>query len=234
MTRLRTVIDGAGTSVVGNMLSRCIKVHCLKRGTRMIVKVELTGTSPLLLHNNQTADPLNDFAREIKAITSKRKKTDADHLEIRRLEFKAGLYMDEYGPIIPNQNIRKMLIEGARKDKNGKQFESGVFVLGHAKIEYDGPRDAEDMWKAGFGWSTLAGNQRSTIVRTRPRFDVWSATFNVELDEALVSLDLFELALSRAERSVGIGDGRSIGFGRFMAASAVIDPVAVLGSAGQG
>ena len=152
---------------------------------------------------------------EIKKLTGKRKKTEADHIEIRRLEFLAGLYMDEYGPIVPTRCVRAMLIHGARKDKNGKQFESGLFIETSPSVEYDGPRSAQEMWEGGFAWSTPCGNQRSTIIRTRPRFEEWSITFVAELDTELVSLADYQLALARAERSVGLLDGRTIGFGRF-------------------
>lgn len=181
-----------------------------------VFRISLKGRSPLVLHNNQCVDPLHPLTKEIKSITGKRKKVDADHLELRRLEFIAGLYINQdLGPYIPNQNLRKMLIEGARKSKNGKQFESGIFVFDHAKIEYDGPRDVEGMLADGrFSWTTPAGNQSSTIMRTRPRFDKWSCEFSVETDESLVHKEMIEDALVHASR-IGVCDARSIGYGRF-------------------
>lgn len=50
----------------------------------------LTGVAPLLQHNGQTTDPLNPFSRAMSEISSKRKKTEADHRERDRLEFLAG------------------------------------------------------------------------------------------------------------------------------------------------
>ena len=44
----------------------------------MKIIIELTGTSPLLMHNPRMVDPEFELNREIKAITSKRKKTDED------------------------------------------------------------------------------------------------------------------------------------------------------------
>lgn len=181
----------------------------------VIMKVKLIGTSPLILHNNQTADPLNDFAKKIGKLTKKQKKTEADHLEIRRLEFLAGLYLGPNGPIVPTKCIRATLINGARKDKNGKNFESGLFVLGDADILYEGPRDPKGLYESGFAWSTPCGNQRSTIIRTRPRFDKWELLFECDLDPELIDVDMFSKALQRAEKAVGLCDGRSIGMGRF-------------------
>ena len=54
------------------------------------VKYHLEGASPLLMHNGALADPLNFWAKKMKEITAKQKKTDADHEEIGRLEWRAG------------------------------------------------------------------------------------------------------------------------------------------------
>ena len=44
----------------------------------MDIKLELTGTTPLLMHNISLADPDNPFVKEIQTYTSKRKKTEDD------------------------------------------------------------------------------------------------------------------------------------------------------------
>ena len=170
-------------------------------------------------YNNQCVDPRNQFKKKIAAITGRKgKKTESDLEELERLEFLSGLYMhDQHGPIVPVANIRRMLIDGARKDKNGKEFESGVFVVEDAPIQYDGPRDAEEMWKERerFAWSTVVKNQRASILRTRPRFKTWAVEFQVDIEDSIVSLDMLNTALMRAAVMCGIGDGRSIGCGRF-------------------
>ena len=185
-----------------------------------VYKIRLVGRTDLVLHNNQCVDPLNPLKKQISAITGKKKKTDSDHLQLRKLEFIAGLYFsDQLGPFIPAQNLRKMLIEAARKDKNGKQFESGIFVEGHAPIQYEGPRSIEKMIEMGeeYMWTTPAGNQSSTIMRTRPRFKKWTVDFEVLAEPSLVQKDMLLNALRHAEISVGICDARSIGCGRFSA-----------------
>jgi len=183
------------------------------------VTVRLTGRTPLVLHNNQCVDPRNHYKKKIAAITGKKaKKTESDLEELERLEFLSGLYMhDQYGPVIPAANIRRMLIDGARKDKNGKEFESGMFISEDVPIQYEGPRDAEGMWndRERFAWSTVVKNQRSSILRTRPRFKSWSLEFQVDIEDSIVSLDMLNTALTRAAVMCGIGDGRSIGCGRF-------------------
>jgi len=84
----------------------------------MKVRLTLTGTAPMLMHNIQLADPLNAIARAMKEISSKRKKTDEDQLRMAELEFKGGLYItDQLGPYVPGVNVEKCL--GATRSHRG-------------------------------------------------------------------------------------------------------------------
>lgn len=79
------------------------------------LKFRCVGFAPLLMHNGAMANPLNPRVKEMKAITSLRKKTDENHLELQRLEFAASLYLDAKGRvIIPSSNIEGTLVEGAK------------------------------------------------------------------------------------------------------------------------
>ena len=80
----------------------------------------VVGVAPLLMHNGQTADPLNKFAKAMKEIAGKRKKTEADLVELARIEYLAGLYMGPNGPVIPSVMLEAAITEGAKKAKNGK------------------------------------------------------------------------------------------------------------------
>ena len=53
----------------------------------------IIGASPLLHHNGQLADPLNPHAKAMARVSSKRKKTEADHAELSDLEFMGSLYL---------------------------------------------------------------------------------------------------------------------------------------------
>jgi len=57
-------------------------------------EVELSGDS-LIMHNGQTADPLNPFSKAMKEISSKRKKTDTDYEAMANIEYRAGLYLNK-------------------------------------------------------------------------------------------------------------------------------------------
>ena len=68
------------------------------------VNVRLEGHQPLIIHNSQLANPLNKWSKLMKDVTSKRKKTDADLLELQRLEFMGGMYFDDLvGVYVPGQ-----------------------------------------------------------------------------------------------------------------------------------
>src|SRR3954467_2600395 len=86
-----------------------------------------SGGSPLVCHNERLADPLDDIVRTISTFTAKRKKTEADHMEIARLEFLGGLYTNGNGPCLPAWNILRCLQDGARRHKRGLDVPRGIY-----------------------------------------------------------------------------------------------------------
>src|SRR5271165_5862329 len=153
-----------------------------------ICKVKIEGTRPLLMHNGRLSDPLDEATRKLSAAAKKKQKSMDEQVEVGRLEFDGGLYWDEkLGPYIPVDNLQAMIIEGARKRKLGKDFESLVEIVvpdtgveGY-KLEYKGPRDPETMWSSKMFLRKGARVGQSRVVRTRPRFSGWSLRFEVEI-----------------------------------------------------
>ena len=96
------------------------------------ISLKIVGTAPLVMHNGQTADPMNRYARMLKAVTGKRKKTEADYEEVARIEYFAGLYVDQGGPVLPARLLEAAVVEGARKSKSGKQTQAGAIIEKHA------------------------------------------------------------------------------------------------------
>jgi hypothetical protein len=178
-------------------------------------KYHLTGVSPLIQHSGRTADPSNEFAKSLKRVSSKRKKVDADYELMSEIEFKAGLYMNEEGPVLPPDNIETMIIEGARKDREGKVATSGMFVEKAARLEYDGPRTDAELWAdKRFVFTKLVRVQRARVVRTRPVFHNWSATIEVNYEDTLVNETQLDRWVATAGMQIGIGDWRPR-YGRF-------------------
>lgn len=181
------------------------------------VSYRLTSSSPLLMHNGQTADPTNKWAKAIKLISGKRKKTDADYEEMARLEFLAGLYMGADGPVLPSHMLEGMLIKSAMKSSEGPIAKSAVFCPEHARLEYEGPRDADGLWAdERFRFSMIVRVQQSRVARMRPIFSEWSAVITYQIEPTLVNPNRIAEWLEVGGTQIGIGDWRPR-YGRFEA-----------------
>ena len=188
------------------------------------------GGTPLLMHNERLMDPLDSYTRALAKVTGKRKKTEADHLEIGRLEFMGGLYttipMEADEPVAdglrlsyPTQNVVRSIQAGATKQKLGRAVQRGVFPLEmFGDLTFDGDENIGDpdlLWKLGtFSLRKGVGVGQSKVMRTRGIFLDWTLTCHVEVDAAQVDLDQLEAALEQSGRYYGIGDYRPL-HGRF-------------------
>lgn len=116
------------------------------------ITVRLRGIRPLLMHSDRFANPVDPMTKMHKELTSKRKKTDADHEAIAKSEWRGAMYYDEeIGPVIPEHVMFGAIHAGAKKSKLGKQFLPGIEIVEqNIKLDYDGPRDIQGLWDAGF------------------------------------------------------------------------------------
>lgn len=183
--------------------------------------LSLTGTAPLIMHNVQAADPMNAWAKQMKAITAKRSnKTEADSFELDRLKFMSGLYYEPLpiGPILPGANIFRCLMEAGSMTRDGKNIERGVIMSSlFSPLGYDGPRAADDLWSNGEGRFVdrrLAAVNRVRIPVVRPIFVDWSASFELMVEDEVIDVDKFAGIANKAGRMVGVGDYRRF-YGRF-------------------
>lgn len=184
----------------------------------MHISITLTGTSPLLMHNPRMVDPDFELVREIKAITSKRKKTDEDLRQIERLEWYGGLY-EENGVIVqPTSKVRKCLINTAKMRKLGKAVERAVsFATLTTPLIYEGPTNIDALYADKQFHSRLSvGVGQKRVMRVRPRFFPWALTVTgVFVEDAGLNFDDFEQIVQLAGIVEGIGDNRVNGYGRF-------------------
>jgi hypothetical protein len=179
--------------------------------------ISVEGVSPLLMHNGQLANPLNPLVKEMKQHTGQRKKTDETYEEISRLEFKAGLYLNENGDvIIPSEVIESCLVDGAKKSKLGKQFKSAICVTDAVLLQYGPPKTVDEMWAdpAKFVDVRACKVGQARVMRTRPIFRNWGITFEVLYDSEQVNEENILRAVEDAGRQVGMCDFRPK-FGRF-------------------
>ena len=179
------------------------------------VQIQLQGVSPLLCHNGQTADPRNTYAKAMKAVSGKRKKTDADYDELARLEWLAGLYRIDGDLVIPDYVIESAMIKGAMKSKRGPQAKCGLFFTEHSSLEFDGKPAAitddtlSEMFESGQFTHTIGVKVgMAKVMRTRPVFRNWSITITAQYDPDVLNMrDVEDIAID-AGKLVGIGDWR--------------------------
>lgn len=175
------------------------------------------------MHNGRLNDPLDPWAKKLSVAAHKKQKTDADHVETSRIEFDGSMYYnDKVGPYIPTDNLQACMIEGARKRKLGKEFESLVEVVipdegpeGYV-LDYEGPRKMDALWTHYFYLRKGARVGQSRVVRTRPRFPTgWSCTFEIEILDGGPQPEQVKQAFTDAGKLIGIGDWTPR-YGRFV------------------
>jgi hypothetical protein len=175
----------------------------------------------LMLQNNQTANPRNKYARRLKELNTKKKgKTaDVDAIldQMALVEFEACLYLNDKGKVvIPAENIRAALIEGAKLSKGGAACKRYCSVMRDAVLEYDGPKTLKGLLKDDrFHYESLVKVNGKMIPKTRAVFYDWSAEITItymqdEMDEAAIVKYITDAGMY-----TGIGASRGWGWGRF-------------------
>jgi hypothetical protein len=191
--------------------------------------------SPLLMHNERLADPLDPYAKSLAELSKKRAKTERELEEMARREFVGGGYWaDDRGPeggqsdpYIPTWNILRCLQEAATRYKLGKHVVSGIVPVEEmTPLRYDGPRDADALWKSGLFHSRKGVSVgQSKVIRTRPCFTDWKVVAELELDLTILDPDTVNLIAEGAGMYKGLGDNRPR-FGRFAGSSLLLEDAA--------
>jgi hypothetical protein len=180
-------------------------------------EAKLVGVAPLLMHSQRLLDKMTGAAKEMAAVTKKKQKTDDDMLTIKRLEWYAGIYLDETGRVaIPADNILAAVIEGARKSKLGKQAQAAVFDnAAYFQLIYSGPKDLAALYADGrFCDYRGVRNQANRVMRSRPIFREWACSISLTFNESVIDPGQLKQALEVAGEQVGLGDWRPR-YGRF-------------------
>lgn len=188
------------------------------------LSVALTGVTPLLMHNGQTADPLNQFSRLMSKLSGKRNKTEDDHEEMAHVEWWAGLYLNmppeiksasDIRPVegtklvLPAHLLDSCIREGARKSKLGKLASAGCFVDDDATFNYNGPKDLIKLSEQpNYMHRAAVRVKQSKVMRTRPIFHQWGCTLSVTVDTTVIEPEQVVTSLEMAGKLIGIGDWR--------------------------
>jgi len=181
-------------------------------------QVSIKGVAPLLMHSGRTKDPLDDFTKEIKKVSSKRNKTDEDFETMAKLEWFASLYLNQDRRlIIPSENIEACIAKGAAKNKNGLKVKSGMIILENPGplLEYNGSPTVEKLFEDKQFVNRNAVNvQRNSVIRTRPIFYEWGLTFTIHYDPKVIEKEEIMASITNAGRFNALGDWRPK-YGRF-------------------
>lgn len=189
------------------------------------LKVTWKGTTPLIMHSCQCVNPLHPISIRLREYTSKRKKTEEDLCKISDLEWEAGAYWKEgLGLYIPAENVEATIINGAKAYKKGTDIEKYCNVT-DLYIPFDyGENLTKEELIANYEYRDTRPMtvMRKRIMRTRPRFDQWKITFNLQYDENRIDIETIVNAIEYAGQYVGLCDSRPK-YGKFVAIIEEID-----------
>ena len=162
------------------------------------LSVKLVGQSPLMTHNNRLANPLGPYAKALKLRTGKRNKTDTDLIEIGRIEWEGGLYLESGAIVMPGRCLNACFFEGAKKKKNGPRWRSGAMLdQEYYPMKYQGPRIKVEMngeipnqeldkYYENYVDQRMVRVGNNQVLRTRPYFTNWSIETTILYDETIV------------------------------------------------
>jgi hypothetical protein len=133
-----------------------------------------------------------------------------------RIEFEAGLYMNADGPYIPADNIDSMLLNAAKKLREGPAAKAGL-IARDMRLEYAGPRDVQGLWEeVPRRYKVAVVVRGAKVMRMRPLFREWSGSVTLEFEATLVNLSQLSEWMNVAGTQIGLGDRRPR-YGRFEA-----------------
>jgi hypothetical protein len=171
----------------------------------------LQGGSPLLMHSADY-DRDGETYRAYYLLGKKRGKSLDDEQRLRELEWTLSIYFDDQlGPYIPGKNVKELLRSAATNWRKGEEVKRSLAILDYRiPLLYDGPRDTNELWEAGFKYQTMVSNSgpgSGRVVRCRPMFERWSLVVEIAYDPECIDFDLLQLIVERSKR-YGLGDYR--------------------------
>jgi len=175
-----------------------------------------SGISPILLNNPQTVDPFNRYAKAMKTITAKRKKSDDDLLELRRLEVEAKCYFDErIGIYVPSTWVVAAI--GSVSWTKGKvkraDIRSSVFpTAAKLPLHFAGREKIKALSDVSgnpeFQRVLLLKQGQVKVAKAAPIFHDWQFSVELEFDHTVLNERELTSLIEHASRYGGFGDFR--------------------------
>ena len=185
--------------------------------------VNLKGSTPLLLHNGQMANPINAYVLELKEYSAKRNKTTEILQIMADIEWWGGHYWaepkgSEKTPEIPALVFQGALKEAAKKNKLGKAVGQGVSIYKNVELLFDGLQDPKERIKdPNFRLMAMVVVQGARLMRTRPLYPNWQLKgVEIAYDPAQFNEKTIMDILQISGDITGLCEGRSwLRYGRF-------------------
>lgn len=192
----------------------------------------VVGTAGLLLSNVANSDPLGEGAKQKAFFSGKKKKSDDDHRSLRVLDWIFSGYWKNQGvveideaenqvgfdgfsvPYLPGANFQRSLRNAATKWKLGKDVLRSVVVINNPEIEYDGPKDAVEMFNSRMPKYQMASFTARGVWVNRLLLPEWQATFQLTLDDEILGVDQLRRIANMSGKAEGLGTWRPR-YGRF-------------------
>lgn len=178
----------------------------------------LVGDGKLMCHNGRLANPLDPYTRQLKQLTSKKKKTDEDIVEIARVEARGGLYETDDGLVgLDPESVVAAIKQAAKAYKLGIKVSASlspdpeVVPLTISGRTWDADEYVSDLDHLDMRPVKISGRK---VLRTRPVMRDWTATVRLTLLTDEMNYDEFPKILDRAAQYIGLCEWRPR-FGRF-------------------
>lgn len=187
----------------------------------MNITVTLTGICPMLQHNGRLANPIDEHTRTVKALTSKRKKTDDDLIDLMIAEARGGCWETHDGLMgLPTAAVWRSIYDAAKAYKMGENIKRALLFADPEYVDpliIDGETWECDLWVKDsdrIDYRPVKVQARK-VMRARPWIPAgWQSTHTFELLEDVIDPREMAPILERAGRLVGVGDWRPT-YGRF-------------------
>lgn len=177
------------------------------------IRLHLTGTRPMLLHNGRLANPLDPHTRAIAAIATKKKKTDSELAELAAMEARGGMYETAKGELgLPYDNVWRCLFDAGKAYKLGSAIKQALVPSPDIAVLIIGGKPQKcDTYVTGpdrFLYGSVVVNGRRTM-RARVIIPAgWEAEVKFVLLEDVLQAEKLKPVLERAGRLCGLCDWR--------------------------
>ncbi len=111
------------------------------------IRLRLTETKRLIMHNGPLADPLNPITKELGRLTSKSAEDGSRSLADQPRRMVRRLVAGRRQALHPGEALMATFVQAAKTRKKGAEAKVGLIVDSHAALEYVGPADLDELWE---------------------------------------------------------------------------------------